>query len=341
MSQSNAALDEQLDSSLVQQARDLIAGAQHIALLAHESPDGDCIGSALGMAHILRTLGKHAVPACADPPPRYLSFLPGIETVVQDLGDEVFDLVIALDAGELYRFGQLSERHKHFLEKVRILNIDHHLSHGGCGQVNIIDTRAASTTELIVLLQQQAGFPLPEEAALCLLTGLMTDTGSFQFTNTTPRCLEVAAELVRHGAMTETIAQPIFREHTLTYSRFQAAVISQASTSCEGRLIWSWANEETLRATGARADEDDNASGMLRDIAGVQIAVVFKSYSDPNETRMSMRSAAPYNAAELCSRLSKGEGGGHARAAGATLHLPLPEAMKFVVAELEKVLTHA
>jgi bifunctional oligoribonuclease and PAP phosphatase NrnA len=341
MNQNRAALDQQLDPTLVRQALDLIAPAQRIALLAHEGPDGDCIGSALGLTHSLQAVGKTCVPACADPPPRYLSFLPGVEMFAQDLGDETFDLVIALDANELYRFGQLHERHQDFLARARILNIDHHLnSNGGCGQVNIVDTSAAATAELLVLFQQQAGLPLPAEAALCLLTGLMTDSGSFQFTNTTPRTLEVAAELLRQGAVPETIAQPVFREHTLAQARFQAAIIDQARTGCEGRLIWSWSNDETLARTGV-GPEDNNASGLLRDITGVQIAVVFKSYGTPNVTRMSMRTIAPYDGAELCKRLSNGQGGGHARAAGATINLPLHEAMAFVVAELEKVLQHA
>jgi bifunctional oligoribonuclease and PAP phosphatase NrnA len=338
MSQSNAALAQQLDTALVQQAMSLIAPARRIALLAHEHPDGDCLGSALGLAYILRAIGKTCVPACADPAPKYLSFLPGLDMLVQDLGDEDFDLVIALDAGELYRFGPLYERHRSFLDSASILNIDHHLSSGGCGQVNLIDTSAAATAEIVVLFQQQAELPLPKEGALCLLTGLITDTSSFQFTNTTPRCLEVAAELLRHGVITETVVQPIFRSRTLTQARFQAAIIEQTRTSCDGRLIWSWATDETLARVGGTPEMDDNSSGMLRDIEGVRIAVFFKSYGTPNVTRLSVRSAAPYNAAELCQRLSSGQGGGHARAAGATLNLPLQEAMTFVVAELEKEL---
>ncbi len=338
MSQSNPTLEHQLDSALVRQAMDLIAPAQRIALLAHEHPDGDCLGSALGLAHILRALGKTCVPACADPAPKYLTFLPGLETLAQDLGDEAFDLVIALDAGELYRFGPLYERHQDFLKRARILNIDHHISSGGCGQVNLIDPGAAATAEILVLFQQQAQLPLSSEAALCLLTGLITDTGSFQFTNTTPRSLEVAAELLRHGAITETIAQPVFRERTLVQARFQAAVIEHARTSCEGRLIWSWSTNETLAHTGASLETDGNTAGMLRDIEGVRIAAFFKSYGEPDVTRLSLRSAAPHNAAEICQRLSKGEGGGHARAAGATLHLPIQEAMAFAVAVLEQEL---
>ena len=338
MSQNNAALNTQIDPGLVQQAMDLITPARRIALLAHENPDGDCIGSALGLAHILAMLGKLCVPACADPPPHNLAFLPGIETVAQDLGDEDFDLVIALDAGELRRFGTLYERHQTFLEHARILNIDHHISSEGCGQVNIIDPGAAATAEVLVLFQQQAHLPLSREAALCLLTGLITDTSSFQFTNTTPRSLEVAAELLRHGVITETVVQPVYRERSLAQARLQAAIIDQARTSCEGRLIWSWATDKTLHQTGATAEMDDNSSGMLRDIAGVQIAAFFKSYDTPDTTRLSLRCAAPYNAAELCKRLSNGLGGGHARAAGATFNRPVTGTMAFVVAELEKEL---
>jgi bifunctional oligoribonuclease and PAP phosphatase NrnA len=339
MSQNSSTLGQQLDAALVQQAMDLITPARRIALLAHEHPDGDCLGSALGLAHILRALGKSCVPACADPPPPFLTFLPASETVATDLGAEDFDLVIALDAGELYRFGSLYARHQNFLSQARILNIDHHLGGNGCGQVNIIDTGAAATAEILVLFQQQAKLPLPKEAALCLLTGLITDTGSFQFTNTTPRTLEVAAELLRHEAAPETVAQPLYRSHSLAEMRLQGAIFEQATTSCEGQLIWSWATSETLARTGNTVDQDGNGSGLLRDIAGVKIAAFFKNYADaPDITRLSMRSAEPYNAAELCKRLSNGEGGGHARAAGATFHLPLQETMALVIPALEKEL---
>jgi bifunctional oligoribonuclease and PAP phosphatase NrnA len=338
MSEESHALNSQIDPVLLQQAMALIHSAQRIALLAHESPDGDCIGSALGMAHILSLIGKECVPACADPAPRNLSFLPGIETLQQTLGDESFDLVIALDAGELRRFGRLYEAHQSFLDNAPILNIDHHISSSGCGQVNIIDTKAAATSEIIVLFQQQAGLPLNRDVAVCLLTGLITDTHSFQFTNTTPRSLEVAALLLRAGAIPETIVQPIYRTRPLAQVRLHAMILAHAQTSCEGRLIWSQATDATLSAAGAIPEMDDNTSGLLRDIEGVQVAAFFKSYGDPNTTRLSLRCAAPYNAAELCVRLSNGLGGGHARAAGATFHLPIEETTTLVVTELEKEL---
>src|SRR5579859_286216 len=163
-----------LDTTLVQQAMSLIESAQHIVLLAHEHPDGDCLGSALGFAHILRQMGKTCVAACADAAPQAFRFMPGVEALQNSLTNQHFDLVIALDAGELTRYGSLYEQNSTFLNSATILNIDHHISSQGCGQVNIIDPTAASTTELLVLLQQQAGLPLNREAAVCLLTGMIT-----------------------------------------------------------------------------------------------------------------------------------------------------------------------
>ncbi|HVB61438.1 MAG TPA: DHH family phosphoesterase [Ktedonobacteraceae bacterium] len=331
-------LHDQIDAALVEQAMALIRPAQHIALLAHEHPDGDCIGSALGMAFILLALDKTCRVVCADPPPRNLSFLPGIRGVQQTLGDEQFDLVIALDASELSRFGPVYTRHQTFLDHAVILNIDHHISNGGCGQVNIIDVRASATAELLVLFQQQAGLPLNRDAALCLLTGIITDTSSFQFTNTTPRTLETAALLMRHGVIPETVVQPIYRTRPLAQVRLQALAIDNARTACDDRLIWSHATDETLQAVGATPDMDDNLSGILRDIEGVQVAAFFKNYGDPATTRLSLRCAAPYNAAQFCQHYG---GGGHARAAGATIKLPIKEAMQSVVDDLQHMMSGA
>jgi bifunctional oligoribonuclease and PAP phosphatase NrnA len=324
-----------IDPTLVEQAMALILPARRIALIAHENPDGDCIGSALGLAHILHEVGKTCVPACADAAPRMLAFLPGIEMLRDTLDDEDFDLVIALDAGELARFGSLYEKHRAFLDRASILNIDHHISSSGCGRVNIIDPIAAATAELLVLFQQQAGLPLNRDAALCLLTGLITDTHSFQYTNTTARTMEVAAALLRAGAVPETVVKPVYRRRSLALMRFQAIVIDNARTSCNGRLIWSQATAATLAASGAQAEMDDNFAGMLRDIEGVQIAAFFKSYDEPAITRLSLRCAAPYSAAAICQRFG---GGGHERAAGATLHMPIEEATSVVVAALEQEL---
>ncbi len=328
-------LRQQLPALLVEQAMSLITQAQRIALLAHERPDGDCLGSALGLAHMLRSLGKTCVPLCADPAPRAFAFLPGIELLQTKLTTRDFDLVIALDAGELSRYASLYTDNADYFDQATILNIDHHISSEGCGQVNIIDPSAAATAELLVLLQQQAGLPLTRSAAMCLLTGMITDTGSFQYSNTTARTMQAAAVLVAAGASAEEIVKPIFRTRPLGQMRYQALAINQAQVACEGRLIWSYATDATIAQAGLTPDMDDNCSGLLRDIEGVQIAAFFKSTANSDETRVSMRSNAPYDVAEVAMRFG---GGGHARAAGATINEPLEKAMPLVVAELQRVL---
>src|SRR6266704_6616240 len=241
MMDSKTALHSQLNPPLVSQAMALIESAERIILIAHEHPDGDCLGSALGLASILSHMGKTCAVACADPVPGNLAFLPNADTLQHTLDPEDFDLVIALDASELHRFGSLYTQHRSFLEQARILNFDHHITSDGCGQVNIIDPISAATAELLVLFQQQAGLPLNRDAAICLLTGIITDTNSFQYTNTTARTLETAAALLRAGATPETVVKPVYRARPLALMRFQAMVIDNARTSCDGRLIWSQA----------------------------------------------------------------------------------------------------
>ncbi|MGH2485295.1 MAG: DHH family phosphoesterase, partial [Ktedonobacterales bacterium] len=129
----------------------LIEDARSIVLLAHEHPDPDALGSALGLAYALEPLGKVCTIACADPVPASFPFLPGRERVVTELPHLDFDLVIALDAGEFSRYGRLYERYKTFFDNATTLNIDHHISSSGCGQVNIIDPTAAATAELLTV----------------------------------------------------------------------------------------------------------------------------------------------------------------------------------------------
>lgn len=333
----NPVLAEQIEPALLAQAMALIGPAQHIALLAHEHPDGDCLGSALGFAHILRQVGKSCLVACADPAPRSFSFLPGIDALSNTLGNEDFDLVIALDAGELARYGALYTQHRAYLDSATILNIDHHISSGGCGQVNIIDPISAATGELLVLFLSQAQLPLNKDAATCLLTGIITDTASFQYSSTTARTLQAGAALVQAGAVPETIVGPIFRVQPLAQVRLRSKVVERARTSAHGQLIWSYGDKAMLAEAGATPDMDNNFSGMLRDIEGVKIAAFFKNYDEPEITRLSIRSAEPYNAATICQRYG---GGGHARAAGATLNMPMEQAMATVVADLEQMIKH-
>jgi len=312
----------------------LMMGAGRIALLAHEHPDGDALGSALGLAHVLRSLGKLCVVACADPAPAVYAFLPGIDEVRDDLGDEAFDLVVALDAGELSRYGALYERHRVFLEQAPVVNFDHHVTSQGCGQVSIIDVASAATAEVITLMLMQLGINISRDAAVCLLAGIITDTRSFEFSATTPRTLEVAAHLMRSGVAPAEIVKPVYRVNPLPKARLWGRVLSAVESAAGGRLVWSVLTEAMVRASGATADMDDGLPSYLIDIEGAQIAALFKEHPD-GFPRVSLRTVHPYDAAAIAAYFG---GGGHVRAAGLTFQGTWDEAKREVLAHLEQQL---
>ncbi|HEY7350255.1 MAG TPA: bifunctional oligoribonuclease/PAP phosphatase NrnA [Ktedonobacterales bacterium] len=328
---------EGLDSEQVQAAWALMMEAERIALLAHEHPDGDALGAALGLAHVLRGFGKTCVVACADPPPALYAFLPGVTEAQTDLGDEAFDLVVALDAGELSRYGALYERHRAFLDHALVVNIDHHVTSEGCGQVNIIDVASAATAEVITLLLMQVGAAISRDAAICLLTGIITDTRAFEFSATTPRTLEAAAHLMRAGAVPADIVKPVYRINSLPKVRLWGQVLSAVESALDGRLVWSVLTEKMLQKSGATADLEDGLPSYLIDIQGAQIAALFKEHPD-GCPRVSLRTVHPYDAAAMAAHFG---GGGHVRAAGFAFQGTFDEARRETLAYLEQQLRDA
>jgi phosphoesterase RecJ-like protein len=323
-----------MDDALAEAAWRMIAPAQRILLLAHEHPDPDALGSAMGLAHALAPLGKECVVACADPPPPDYAFLPGVERVVTELPDERFDLVIALDAGELSRYGALYERHRAFLDAAPILNMDHHVTSRGCGQVNIIDVPSAATAELLTLFLLNRGVPIARATAICLLAGIITDTRAFEFDATTARTLEAGAYLVGRGAVPADIIKPMYRMKPLAKVRLWGLVLPTLGSAAQGRLVWAELRQEMLAAASATPDMDDGLPTYLMDIEGVAVAALFKEQGD-GTTRVSLRAAAPYDAAAVAAHFG---GGGHVRAAGFALPRGLDQAKAEALAYLERIL---
>ena len=319
-----------IDTSLAERAWQMIERAQRIVILAHEHPDPDALGSALGLAYALTPYGKHCLVACADPSPASYAFLPGYERVVTTLPDENFELVIALDAGELSRYGSLYTRHQSFFDQAIILNIDHHVTSAGCGRVNIIDPVSAATAELLTLLLLNRGVEIGIEAAKCLLAGIITDTRSFEFDATTPRTMTAGAYLVGQGAVPDDIIKPMYRMKPLAKARLWGLALRTLDSTADGRVVWASLSAESFAASGATSDMDDGLSSYLLDIDGVGIAALFKEVEN-GETKVSMRAAAPYDVAVVAARFG---GGGHIRAAGCTLEMGVGEAIRMLVPHL-------
>ena len=328
-------LAAEIDAALAEAAWALISAAQRIVILAHEHPDPDALGSALGLALTLESLGKDCIVACADPVPATYTFLPGRERVVSTFDAASIDLVIALDAGELSRYGDLYTRYKDFFDSTTILNMDHHVTSNGCGKVNIIDPKSAATAELLTLFLLRHGAEIGADAARCLLAGIITDTRSFEFDATTSRTLLAGAYLVGCGAVPDEIIKPVYRIQPLEKVRLWSLTIERSlGTAAEGRIVWAALRREYLAETGATADMDDGLPSYLKDIEGVAISALFKEQTD-GTTKVSLRAAAPYDAARMSAHFG---GGGHVRAAGFSLALGVDAAMREVTPYLESQL---
>lgn len=324
-----------IDDERADAAWRLMMDAHRLLLLAHHNPDPDALGSALGLADALQSYGKRCVVACADPVPANFAFLPGREHVVTELPDEDFDLVVALDAGDLSRYGTLYERHKAFLDGARIVNIDHHATSTGCGIVNIIDTASAASAELLTLLLLNRGANISLDAAKCLLAGIITDTRSFEFDATTERTLMAGAYLVGCGAVPETIVKPMYRLKPLAKVALWGRVLQTVQSAANGRIIWAIIRQSDFEESGATPDMDDGMPSYLLDTEGVQIAVLFREGTD-GKTRVSLRTSGPADASKISAHYG---GGGHMRAAGCTVNGDVDHAARNVIDYTVQVLT--
>lgn len=319
-----------IENELAAHAYRMIEDAHRIVLLAHEHPDPDALGSALGLAAVLAPFGKECVVACADPAPAGYTFLPGYERTVTALPHENFDLVIALDAGELSRYGALYTRYQAFFDRAPILNIDHHITSAGCGRVNIIDPTAAATAELLTVFLLNRGVAIGTDAAKCLLAGIITDTRSFEFDATTARTMTAGAYLVGQGAVPDDIIKPVYRMKPLAKARLWGLALQTLESAADGRIVWAVLRRSMLAASGATADMDDGLPSYLMDIDGAGIAALFKEQAN-GRTKVSLRAAAPFDAATIAARFG---GGGHLRAAGCTLAMDVDAAVRELVPHL-------
>lgn len=297
-------------------AQSLIREAQHVFLATHVEPDGDAIGSLLGMGWALRSMGKTVTLACSDPVPSMFRFLPGSEEI--GVHHPTFeDLVIGLDVSDVSRFGATYDPSA--TPGVPVLVIDHHVTNTYFGTVNLIDLSVASTTQLVFDLLGLMEVPIDATTATCLLTGLVTDTRGFRTSSTTPRVLEVAQCLMEAGADLTEITRQVFNSNPLSTLRVTGAVLS--SMQLDGRIIWAAITREMLHRCGATPADTSSLSNLLASTREADVAVVFRE-KGLNLIDVSMRSVPGVDISGVAMRLG---GGGHAQAAGATVNGSLEE----------------
>ena len=318
---------------------DTLRGARTVLSLCHEKPESDALGSALGVALIIELLGGRSTAVCADEVPAMYDFMPHIERFRQDPEPGVeYDLIVVNDCGDLPRVGAVLERHAELFGRVPILNIDHHVSNSGFGAIDWIDASAAATCEMVTLLVRALGLPLEAAdgaLAAALIAGVVIDTANFQHPNTTPRTLRVAAELVAAGAPLYDTARLLYRTKPNRQLALFGRVLNRLEEDLDGRLVWATLLEPDLAETGSSAADAEGISDLLSQSASGQLIVLFKQDAT-DRTRISVRTTEGGLAATV--RTGAFGGGGHARAAGATVALPLVEAQAAVLAEARRQL---
>lgn len=305
----------------------LLQQTERPLLIAHIAPDGDAIGSLLGLGWALREQGKSPTLACADPVPENLRFLPGAgDVVTRSRGDE--DLVVALDCSDLQRLGSLYDGSA----TLPLLNIDHHVTNVGFGSVQLVEPDSASTAQIVYHLLQRLHWPLSNHVAACLLAGLVTDTRSFRTPNTGPDVLRTALALVEAGAPLAEINERLERGLTLGLIGLWGIALSRARLQDE--VIWSEITLEDQRTCCASAADVTGLVSFLANVREAQVAILFTERED-GHIEVSLRSLPPVDVAAVALALG---GGGHRQAAGCTLPGPLAAARAKVLAQVELAL---
>ena len=315
-----------------------ISGAGSVLAVCHERPEADALGAALGVAMIVEHLGGRAVPVCADPVPEMYRFVRGMERFRSDPGAERFDLIVVVDCGELARVGPVLDRHPELFRRVPIVNIDHHVSNPGFGTVDWVDPTAAAACEQVTLLAQAMGVPLAAAdgaLAAALLAGIVIDTATFQHPNATPRTLRVAADLVAAGAPLPEISRRIYRSKPNAQLKLFGLVLAGMATEGEG-LVHASLTEADVAAAGALSSHSEGLIDLLSQSETADIVLLFTEQG--TRTRVSVRTSPRVDATVLTGRFG---GGGHPRAAGATIEQPLPVARERVLTEARTLLPAA
>lgn len=276
----------------------------------HVRPDGDALGSMLAMVFALRRLGKTADAYCQDPVPRTYSFLPGSHTIRDGASlDFHHDVAVFVDCGDHHRVGARLAAYTKGMPL--LINIDHHVSANPFGDISWVDPSASSTCEMLYDLFNRMRLVIDPEIACQLYTGLMTDTGSFRFSNTNRRVLEIAAKLVEAGADPSGIAERVFESALPQTLHLLARMLSSVSFHADGRLATGELSLRMFTDTGTTPAESEGFINHLRSVQPVTMAMLFRE-EEGGIIHVSLRSKDRVDVAVFAQRYN---GGGHRRAA--------------------------
>lgn len=316
---------------MIEKLLHLIEGSQKILVAAHASPDGDAIGSTLALTVALREMGKEVVAYNRDEAPLEYAFLPGYDTVVNDVDEsQRFDAGFVLDAGELSRAGLWIRESCDTL-----VNIDHHPFSEDFGDLYFVDTEACATGVLIYRLLQAAGHKITNDVAINIYTAILSDTGSFRYSNANPEAFQVAAEMVAAGVDPWSIASGLYESQEEGRLKLLSLALPTLRVSHCGLYASIAVTLDMYDATGAIENHTDRFVNYPRSIRGVEVAIFFRQLTKES-FKVGFRSKGHIDVGALARAMG---GGGHHNAAGATVEGSLERVQEWVFSRVAELLT--
>jgi phosphoesterase RecJ-like protein len=307
-----------------------IAGARQVALACHVNPDGDALGSLLGLFHVLRAGARNVVASFPTPfvvAPHYRE-LPGLELLVppEEFPDEP-DVMITFDCGSMGRLGDLERPAKAARE---LIVIDHHISNDRYGSINLVEPEAAASGWVVLRLVDELGLPLNRDAAVALYAALVCDTGRFQYDTTTPEVFDMARRLTEFEVPVSRLSRTMFEEHRFAYLRLLGDALGSAELVREQRFVWTAITQEMLERHGVEMEEVEGLIDILRRTSEAEVTCVLKEERD-GTVRVSLRSLGQVDVRRIAEAHG---GGGHRFAAGFTSDLEIDDVVARVRAAL-------
>jgi phosphoesterase RecJ-like protein len=315
----------------IQNIVEAIRSNHSFLLTTHEGPDGDAVGSSLALASILRRSGKDVVVHYRDPLPDLYRFLPGADSVHAQIPDRDFDVAFVLDIGELKRAGS---QFCDFGRKGLVINLDHHLACEDFGTYNLIDHTAAATGVLVYRIARALGFTFDTETAICLYVSIITDTGSFRYSNANREAFTIAGEMIECGVNAWDVAEQLYENQPRKRLELLARCLPTLEVIKGGLAASVTVTLDMYADTGADAELTDGFVNYPRSIRGVEVAIFFRQLEE-RRFKVGFRSKGKVNVAVFSAAMG---GGGHHNAAGCTVDGSLEEVKARVYGLVDSVL---
>lgn len=303
-------------------------------ITAHVNLEGDSLGSQLAMKALLESLGKSAVIVDNDPVPEHYKFLPMTDEISNKLDRDLdFEAVLVLDCPTLKRVGKVRD----LISKNKvIINIDHHISNEKFGAVNWVDANASSAGEMVYRLYKEMQIGLTKETALCIYIAILTDTGSFNYDNTSSVTHEIAGELLGYGLNPARVSEDVYERRSVADIKFLGLVLSTLEVNKTGEVAYLVITKKMLKETGADLTKSEGVVNYARSIDKIKVAILFREDANAhNKINVSFRSKGDFDVNGLASSFG---GGGHVKAAGCVIEGSLDEAKKKILAKVDEVL---